>query len=362
MHITRPLTPCGVSRFRRTATRAFTLVELLVSMTVLTILLLIVTNVISEVQKAWSSAASRTTQFREARAAFDLMTRNLSQATLNTYWDYQRTNVTDLTEPPTRYQRKSELSFVCGPASQLLQNGGGSVPTHAVFFQAPLGVTQDGANAGLSNLLCSRGYFVRYGTDASFLPGFLASTHAKTRYRLMEYSPPAERNRVYMPTYRPIDRATAWFDEDALTAIASTENAVDRSPSRPVAENIIALVISPRLSPREANGQDPTSIAPKYEYDSTKSENVSLNSRQGTQHLIPPLLEVTMVALDEPSAEKLELLTHGSSIPAEAGAGFTAAADYDKDIESLERHLISKRLNYRIFRTTIALRSSKWSL
>lgn len=353
----------GRPGFRTTAMRAFTLVELLVSMTVLTILLLIVTNVISETQKAWSQASSRTTQFREARAAFDLITRNLSQATLNTYWDYHRDSTTDLTVPPSRYERKSELAFICGPASTVLPTSGGTVPTHAIFFQAPLGVTQDGANAGLSNLLCGRGYFVVYGNDAPFLPAFLSATSAKNGYRLMEYSPPAERNKVYLPSYRPMERSTAWFDSDALSQITAGESATTRSPTRPIAENIIALIISPRLSPREAGAAgNLTSIAPNYFYDSTRTDNQTGSNPQGTQHLIPPLVEVTMVALDGPSAEKLELKGHGSSIPDAAGASFTSANSYDGDIRALEGYLIQQRLNYRIFRTTIGMRSSKWSL
>ena len=238
-----------------------------------------------------------------------------------------------------------------------------SAVTHAIFFQAPLGVTQDGTNAGLTNLLCARGYFVVYGNDAPFLPAFLPAEYAKTRYRLMEYSPPAERNRVYVPDYLPMKNPTAWFDVDAMSQIIAGESATNRSPTRPIAENIIALIISPRLSPREVGaGGNVTSIAPNYSYDSTKTEGQTAASPQGTQHLIPPLVEVTMVALDEPSAEKLELKGHGTSIPEAAGASFTTAGGYESDIRALEQYLIDQRLNFRIFRTTIGMRSSKWSL
>ena len=351
--------------FRSGAARAFTLVELLVSMTVLTVLLLIVTNVISETQKAWSQASSRTTQFREARAAFDLITRNLSQATLNTYWDYYRSNPGDAATPPSRYERKSELSFICGQAVNLLARGGGGAicSTHAIFFQAPLGVSQEGANAGLNNMLCGRGYFITYASDAPYLPGFLPPSYAKQRFRLMEYSPPAERNRIYVENSRPSDNPTAWFDQDAVTVIAAGETTETRSPTRPVAENIVALIISPRLSPRETGAAgNPTRIAPAYAYDSSVVENATATSPQGTQHLIPPLIEVTMVALDEPSAQRLETLAHSPSLAGDAGAMFTSAASYETDIRLLESYLVDKRLNFRIFRTTIGMRSSKWSL
>jgi uncharacterized protein (TIGR02599 family) len=348
------------------ASRAFTLVELLVSMSVLTILLLIVTNVISETQKAWSQASSRVSQFREARAAFDVITRNISQATLNTYWDYKRSNPNDIAELPSKYERTSELSFVCGQGSMLLRNSAnaGNVSSHAVFFQAPLGNTKEGENANLNNLLCGRGYYVLYGSDAPFLPAFLPNTYAKMRFRLMEYSPAAETNRIYSDGFRPIEtnNGSSWFERDAMAPINASETDENRSPARPIAENIIALIISPRLSPKEAGNLDPTSIAPTYEYDSTKVANVTTPGTQGTQHLIPPLLEVTMVALDGPSAEKLENLSHSPSLLGDAGVSFSNAASYQEDVKSLEDYLIEQRLNFRVFRATIPMRSSKWSL
>ena len=51
---------------------AFTLAELLVSMTVLSILLLMLTQLLSQVQQTWSYSEARISQFREARVAFDI--------------------------------------------------------------------------------------------------------------------------------------------------------------------------------------------------------------------------------------------------------------------------------------------------
>ena len=45
-----------------------------------------------------------------------------------------------------RYERRSELRFVCGPASTLLGNGPNTQRvTHAVFFHAPLGMSDSTA-------------------------------------------------------------------------------------------------------------------------------------------------------------------------------------------------------------------------
>jgi uncharacterized protein (TIGR02599 family) len=142
----------------------FTLVEIMVSLAVLTILLLISAQVIGQVQSTWSASNARVSQFREARIAFDILSRNLSQATLNTYIDYDNNYLATAgsssatSTAPSNYIRRSELQFVCGPASSLVTATGGGpseLPGHAVFFQAPLGVTNTPAYAGLDRLMCA---------------------------------------------------------------------------------------------------------------------------------------------------------------------------------------------------------------
>ena len=135
---------------RTTARRAaFTLVEMLVSVTFLVILMMLVTQLVGIVQRGWVRTSSKVSQFREARLAFDLISRNLSQATLNTYSEMRYDSIgKDQTQQDIKsarsYFRQSELQFVSGPTTQLLTPGGGSglYPGHAVFFQAPLGVTE----------------------------------------------------------------------------------------------------------------------------------------------------------------------------------------------------------------------------
>ena len=129
--------------------RAFTLVELLVSMTVLSILLLVCASVLDHSRRTWSQARARVDQFREARIAFDIITRNLAQAGLNTSGDYHYTETgtnegpEDNAVPPSAYVRHSELQFQSGTAYQMIGPSASpaSYPGHAVFFQAPLGLS-----------------------------------------------------------------------------------------------------------------------------------------------------------------------------------------------------------------------------
>lgn len=342
----------------------FTLVEVMLSMAVLAIMLLLIANIIGTTQRSWRSASARLSQFREARIAFDTLARNLRQATLNTYRAYRYNNAADPLVPavesvavaPEGYIRASELAFRCGQASALVGNLGsiGQPVGHAVFFQAPLGVTDETRYENLKNLLCVRGYFVVDGDDSAFLPSGLSSKLTPTpRLRLMEYQPPAENNRIYAESANSDD----WID---VGKQAGSVNYL-----RPVSENIAALIISPRLSagddpvPFAGATARPTSIAPNYTYDSTKIANVTTSDTQGSQHILPPVIKLAMIALDGTS-----LGSPGASeaIDAIKGAQFNNADNYANDLKQVEDTLNRARVNYRIFETSVVIPASKWTL
>lgn len=372
--------------------RAFTLVEILVSLGVLAILLLISAEVIGSVQTTWTASNARISQFREARTAFDIISRNISQATLNTYLDYDVNYLVNAepsaatTAAPTEYLRKSDLRFVCGNAPLLVLSGGGeeNLPGHAVFFQAPLGVTHDPQFAGLDRLLCGRGYFVQFSSDEFFRPEFINAGNLKYRYRLMEYSPPAETNLIYS------DPATksAWLqaagrslrDSSGQSGTGGSESAVNRGMTRPISDNIIALIVSPMLdtsATAAAGGGSalvPTSIAPTFAFDSegitegVKLANVAGMGPQGTKYLLPPLVRIVLIAIDERSAERLAQTSGGSDGQnAPFGARINEiigvdAAGLSLSLEEVARVLREEyKVNYRIFSATVALRGAKWS-
>lgn len=381
--------------------RAFTLIELLVSVTFLVILMLVVSQVIGIVQRTWVRANSRVSQFREARQAFDTLSRSISQATLNNYWDNEFDAVgTDAAGQQITlakdYFRQSELQFVCGPTSRVIPAAAGNsqnYPGHAVFFQAPLGIAslvattgQGGANQPVNtenmvNLLCGRGYFVEWGTDASFRPAFLDQLNnavpVRSRLRLMEYSPTAEKNRIYDTNLRPItSHSMEWYQDVLNTEVQNAqETAQTRAFTRPIAENIIALVISPQIEVTGNTTVAPYAIAPLYIYDSTLKVNPGASpinaSPQGTQHLLPPLLKVSMVALDERSGEFLAREENSQMrtqlLTAIAGKLQNAASLVEEldgaqgKTGTLVQLLLDQKLNYRIFSTTIALKQARWS-
>jgi uncharacterized protein (TIGR02599 family) len=352
------------------ARQAFTLIELIAATVVLSMLMLACVTALDTVRRSVSTVRGKAQQFREARQAFELITRTISQATLNTYWDYHYTGTgsnvapVGVVTPPSAYVRHSELQFQVGKASNLLGAGGSDSknPGHAIFFQAPLGLTQNPGDLG--SLLNARGYSIQFSQDDSGRPPFLSEYTIPTRHRyaLVEFRPPAEKTSTFSGN-TIYSKPNDWFRQDLDTSV------------RIVAENIILLVLSPCVSAETASseGKPIHWIAPKYTYNSLDSDNSTPTvdkvkiiaggtAEQGTQHLLPPLVNVTMVALDEASAANwsAEYGTTGEDYLSKASAPFTNAASYEADLARLEQWLNEKRLNYEVFSSTIPLRNARW--
>jgi uncharacterized protein (TIGR02599 family) len=278
--------------------------------------------------------------------AFDIITKNLSQAALNTYWDYDY-NEDDNTVK--EYKRRSELHFVTFPGKDLDSSVKGTVSGHAIAFQAPLGFSNLFRN--LNNLFNARGYYVLYGSDKDYMPSILQSKiEEKTRYRLMEYRPPAEENQIYIDgnEERLVNKDaeyTKWFKYDM------------EKYSHPLAENIISIVVAPRDTLEKSSDdrrETYSNIAPDYEFDS------NTHVKKIYQQQVPPLVRLTMVAIDEGSAIRLEA-GGVSSKDLVSSKYFQNTSRFDKDVEELREELSEKRISFKVFSTMVALRSAKWS-
>ncbi|SKA88726.1 Verru_Chthon cassette protein C [Prosthecobacter debontii] len=340
----------------------FTLVELLVSMVVLTIIMLMSARFIGQMQRTWSASSARLEQFREARTAFETITQALRQATLNTYLTYEYNTGPNPTVPsskdeaPRKYVRHSELQFVTGRAADLLGSESPELmKNHAVFLQAPMGITARPGYEGLQRLLCGRGYFIKHGSDETYRPQHVSTE--RVRFRLWEYRPFSEMNEIY--SVNP----GGWFSNITSDTVEADETVERPSQLRPIAENIVALIISPQVTAEDARerNSDKTWIAPNYAYDSTTISGESVQNPQGTQHLLPPVIVVTLVAIDEASAQKLAD-RHGDAVPDLIPDGsFESCDDFAQDLAALEANLAKQKLNYRVFTAAVPMRNSKWN-
>ena len=331
--------------------RAFTLVEVLVSMVILAMMMLIITSVISQAQKSWRTASSRVTQFREARQAFETVTRNLRQATINSYRDYTfgaaNTSVPDNPlDPPTGYKLQAQLGIKLDTAVNLVQGGGGSanLPGHAVIFQAPLGKTATIEFDPLNNLLCARGYFVMFGSDSDYVPRGLASRlQSKYRYRLMEYQPNTETNGVYGPTTG--DWATINYGSE-------------KDNIHPVAENIVMMALGASFTPATSGPTEAPDLASEqknpiqYSYDSYQEAG-----NASSAYRLPHTVQVVMVAIDEASAS-IVAQKMGDAAPnpvGASGASFTEPTKLKEDLAKLTKYMQDQRINYRVFSSSVLI-------
>ena len=352
----------------------FTLLELMVSMVILVIIATTVFSMANTIGKIWSSTNAKIESFQGARIAFEALTRQVSQATLNTYYAYYRSDnslwaPTDNTAP-ARYGRYSELHFISG-ASTIIPDtvpawSGETPPVragHAIFFQSPLGYSGPPAAGatgtdlrGLDKLLNASGFYVEFNSDKPARPLFLRTSPPRYRYRLMQVSQPSASLEVYNPDYaqsKGFDAYTKWYTD-----------AINAGATRPLADNIIALILMPERSPADASvsgtAGDPSQgnpIAADYLYDSRTADP----ARAIQLHQLPPMLRVTMVAIDEPSAQLLAARSAQTAPVLIPTGSFQVAASYSADLQQLTDSLTAARIRYRVFAADVGIAGSKWS-
>jgi len=372
----------------------FTLVEMLVSVSVLSLIMVVLVSMTNQISQTWRSTTGKIEQFQQAREGFESMTRKLSQATLNTFWDLYYVDVGGR-KTPRDFIRQSQLRFISGPMAKLAPNS--RRPTHGVFFQAPLGFVDDSQKLGtMENLLNTWGYFIEVGDDSDTRPDFLGTrVPARWRSRLMEVMQPTESLSVYDLDQKGAEQPVAgdqlrWF----RTALAGPKR-----PVRPIAENIVALIVWPKLSKQEEDirrDDGKSVLAPNYVYDSSLlsykssrfgsvvspiylNEGAKLVSASNLQEAaeinpknqLPPVVQVTMVALDELSASRfkdlkgndasLDLVKGLFEIGCVFGTRANAETQYEKDLKEMEKRMIEAKLTYRIFTTNVSIRGAKWS-
>lgn len=370
------------------STLAFTLLELLVATTVLLVVMVVMLQITGEVGKIWKSSAGKISAFQTARAAFATITRTLERATLNSYYDYidasgSYRNVNDPgTFAPVKFARASELHFLSGPAAQIVP-GASAIknPGSAIFFQAPLGETDDSRFNSLDRALNATGFYIEYGsTDESLLPQWLRPLGASTkRFRLLQFVEPAEKLKIYTSTATPTYDLT-WL-QSFKTPVASTQ-----PRARVLAEDVPLLVIRPRLSPEDEKTVasqlnvtvDPATLGsiltPNYHYDSrawqsgypagarVKAASSSLVRANLMRNQVPPVVDVAMVCVDRRSLSRFDQTSDTPPAVLQVPAGlFVDSSKFEADLAAYGAQLDQAFIRYRVFRTSIQIQGAKWA-
>jgi len=297
--------------------RAFTLLEVLVASTILMLMVVLLSSAIGAALATVRRSNAKVDQFAATRAGFESLTAMLSQATLNTYWDY------DNAAAPTAYIRKSDLHFLITNAA----DGGGQ----SVFFQAPL--ARSGTNVPLG-ALNAVGYWVEFGAD-TWKPGHIPTSCS--RYRLIQGIQPAENLAVFTNT-------TATWTSDIKSI---------PTPAFPLADNVIALVLWPRRPTTQDSAG--TQLTADYTYDSRTGADI-----QKAQ--LPPSVQVTMIVIDEASAIRIASgNTEPTAISGALKNRFQDVTKYQADLDAVKSALNAARINYLVLSSPVTLREAKWS-
>ncbi|PTY02298.1 hypothetical protein DB346_09310 [Verrucomicrobia bacterium LW23] len=322
--------------------RGFSLVELMVAMAVISLIVVLVGAVVTNVERTWKQTSSRTNQFREARRAFETLNRRLAQATLNPYWDYidkdgklrPADDSVSAEFIPVKYARQSELRFYMGPAAALTApHTGGRLVGQAVFFNAPVGKADAAALEGMSSLVNTVGYYLEACGDADMRPGTLSTAPDAVRYRLFEMVEPSENLTIYAKTSENAGyNGKDWF----------TTPLANRTCSHVLATNIVAFML-------EAEYPDATGALRRVaSYDSAPVTG-TLNQPVEANNL-PPSIRVTLVAVDEAAGRMIQ----------DRGLVLPNAVD-EATLKALEDMLTAQRLSFRKFQTSVRIGSAQWS-
>jgi len=323
---------------------AFSLIELMVASAVLALILGLVSLAIRQMASGIKTSSAKVDAFQSARTGFEAVNRTLGIATLNTYWDYfdsdRKPRGTNTNFTPALYGRQSDLHFLITnssfPTPDELEPAG-----HSVFFQAPLGYFTNTATPNPPGSLNPCGFFVAYGNDPT-KPNIQELLN-RPRFRLYQWLPSSDSMTVALSSGRITN--TNWISP-------ATNNGV-----RPLAENIIAFVVRvPSADSANATNYWWNSLTPW-----------ASGAQPAQMHQLPPLVNVTMVAVEEGAANRLagnsaSAATAASAMGITNFAGlFANPSAYDADLAALESGLSSKGVPYRVFTTTIPLRGSRWS-
>ncbi|WP_256200248.1 hypothetical protein [Verrucomicrobium spinosum] len=221
-------------------------------------------------------------------------------------------------------------------------------------------------------MLNAWGWYVTYESDMERRPAFLDDKEPhpeRKRFRLMEFRQPTEK----LPLYQLVTPASGgaatpkvpWIEAQTSQAgLYDWFRVYLAADSQPVAENILAIFVQPVWPlPGQDTGAD-TTAAPNYLYDTRRyqwPESSGLAER--SRHQLPPMVRLTLVALDERDWARLDSTgTDALAVQLRSLANtkvFTTSSQYEADVKRLETELVSLKLGFRVFSTAVQIPAAK---
>lgn len=282
---------------------AFTLVELLIAMTILSLLVVLTASLLSGVSRAWISGEQQVETFQDGRAITELISRELSQAVISSRLQL----VQNPSFPPGLNQRANSDS---------------------IFWQAP-------ATSTTSGDLAEIGYY-------------LTADYQLKRF----FVPPTDTNnyQIFSAPNQPTDNSALWVTSFVTNTLSNT-----------VSEGVLAFWVRcldrngdliPWLSsnavgvgPLKFNSAGHFQPAIPGQVSSFKYTNQPTTAQA---HLLPSAIEVTLITID------LKTMRRSPAIPAMPSSA--GPQDIPTAINTFSQQLISNNIKTaRTFTTRVRL-------
>jgi uncharacterized protein (TIGR02599 family) len=184
----------------------------------------------------------------------------------------------------------------------------------------------------------------------------------------MELRPPTESLLIYLQDLKAQGSKGVSADETALRHWFRDQMGSEfegTTMKRPIADNIIAAFFLPKFPDTDTRN---FVLAPDYLYDSRAWQyGPKTPQAEFSKNQLPPLIEVTMVAVDEKSMIRYQQQNPGEKsqmpdfVPPSLFKRFNNYRSYLDDLEALKSSLDAKKIDYRVFSQTVPMRGSGWS-
>lgn len=254
----------------RPALRAFTLIEMMISVSVLVFILLIVMSFMNTVAATWTSGDQTASTFQDGRAILDLIGRELTHAEMS-----------------------PSLQFITNPS------GLGARPnSDSIFWQAPLTYRVSGSATAITSL-CEIGYYI--DTSYNFKRFFV---------------PPSDTTNFQVFANEPSDTGASWITINSTTTSTIAAGAVGLW--------IRCYDANGDLIPWAGNNGNGAATSTSIRYNSaahirpatlgTSNSFIYTNASTARTNVLPNAVELTLVLIDDKTLKKASVIT--SMIPA----------------------------------------------
>jgi prepilin-type N-terminal cleavage/methylation domain-containing protein len=283
---------------RRRRRGAFTLAELLIAVAILSLVLLLLTSLLSAINRAWTRGEQQVAEFQDGRAVIEIVSRELSQATIS-----------------------PNLQFVQNPS--LPQGVNQRRNCDSIFWQAPSASTSKG-NLG------EIGYYL---SDA---------------FELKRFFVPPDNSKYAIFTSRPTDMSAPWLT-------ASFNNTEFDAASSVVASGVLGFWVrcfdgngdaipwlstnAPGTAPLKFNSAGHFQPAIPGQTTSFKYTNPS---NTAAANLLPVTVELTVVTLDAKTFSRNPVIPGMPQDPADPSS---PAVNGPNDIPAAISYFNNKLLN-----------------